>query len=223
MHATPRHSRAFPFGVSLLLAMLTLWLSGCETTRRLSPAATTPEASQAAAARKHQVELTLINPDFSSELTALPTFRLAVQNRGSERLDFGPSHIRVFSGDQPVLSYTRDQLSILIQETIRQEAEAYTGQQAEVFLQADASRVDPSAAMANIEAAKRTNRAGKAASSYEAVQAEAAQLLAPTTIAPEGSLRALLKFQAGSITAGQPLRVLISLDGEIYEFRFNAT
>lgn len=223
MQATPWHSRAFPRGASLFLAVLTLWLSGCETTRRLTPAATTPASSAVGTARRHQVELALINPDFSSELTALPTFRLSIQNRGAERLDFGPSHIRVFSGDQPVLSYTRDQLRILIQEAIRIEAEAYTGQQAEVFLQADASRVDPSAAMANIEAAKRTNRAGKAASSYEALQAEVAQLLGPTTIAPEGSLRALLKLQAGAIVAGQPLRVLISLDGEIYEFRFSAT
>lgn len=224
--ASPPDFRSAPSGCRLFLLLAALLgLTGCETTRSLSlapsPGATALGPDRTVVEHRHRVALELRNDSFSSELANVPTFALTVQNRGDDPLELGPGHVRVFSANRAVPAYTRDAFLAAIDEAARREAEAYTGRQAEVYLQADASRVDPSSALANIEAAKRTNRAGKARARYDALRAEASQLLTPTTVSPDSSLMRLIKLDPATIKDGQPLQVLVSVDGEIYEFTVN--
>ncbi len=213
---------------SVTTAVLLLFLlSGCESVRRLAIApageATRLGPRTLAAEQNHRVEVELRSDTFSADLGELPTFALTVHNHGPTPLEFGPGHVRVMSHGRTIPLYSRDELTAAIELAARREAEAYTGQQAEVFLQADASRVDPSSALANIEAAKRTNRAGKGRTHHNQQLAEAAQLLIPTTVAAGASITRLVKLHSQDIEAKTPLLLRISVDGEVHEFTFTVS
>ncbi|WP_221031826.1 hypothetical protein [Actomonas aquatica] len=218
-HPLPSPRRWLP---ALAGALCLLGLTGCETTQRLAllPSPTTPVQSDASLAmtQRHRVSLALERVDFSNETAALPSLVLRVTNLGEERLSLTPGNVRVFAGDRPIPLLTRDAYIARIHEDARRDAEAYTGQQAEVILAADASRHDPSSALANLAAAKRTNRAGKQKLHEAELLSRAYRVLHQLDVAPDATAEALLVLPATELTAGESMQVRIALDEQIYPF-----
>lgn len=170
--------------------------------------------------KENSVMVELLNPTFSDEIDELPTFEVVLENRGAEAFFFSPRNISVYSGDETVRAYSVEELAARIQGETYREAEEYSGQQAEVFLQAEATRLDPSSAMATIPAAKRTNRAAASRESRQKLLREAGDLLSSVRIPPGKTAGGALKLHAEDIQPGQPLRIVVSLQGESYEFTY---
>ncbi|EDY84258.1 hypothetical protein VDG1235_3889 [Verrucomicrobiia bacterium DG1235] len=171
--------------------------------------------------QSHGVSVELLAPMFSNEVDELPSFVITLENRGSEGIYFLPEHVRVLSGEQAVHKYTPSELSERIQEESQREAEEYSGQQAEVFLQSDAARQDPSMALATISAAKNANRAAAVREAQEKRLRELSNLIVPVHIEPGRAVRGVLKVDANDILPDTPLRVFLTLEGESYEFVFD--
>jgi hypothetical protein len=163
----------------------------------------------------------LLTSVFSNETHQLPTFAVTVANRGTEPVILTRGNLRVFSGDQRVRIYTADQLTTRIDSEAKEKADAYTGRQAEVFLQSDATRVDPSAALANLEAAKRANLAGKNRTGREEQLRALANLLDHVKIAPNASGGGVARLHEPDIQSGKPLKFMVAIDNEIYAFTFD--
>lgn len=216
--------------VSLLGTIaVSLLFVGCESTRQYSIVPAGQAVPQTAdggfvVEKSHRVEVQLLTPLFSTSVKEIPTFRVAFQNRGETAYPFKPSDVAVYSGDHLVRAYLPVELVTRIQEEAARDAEEYTGQQAEVFLgsagMGNSTTSDPSATIAKIEGAKRTNAAAGRHTSQADQIAEVVQLIIPMNVPPGETSSGLVKLHAEEIQPGQPLRVVVTVDGERYEFDF---
>ena len=210
----------------IVLLMLLASLLGCETTKRLkitpsSPGIPSGNTSTLSLEKSHRVTVELLTPTFSRQLDELPAFNISFQNRAAAAIVFSASNVSVLSGQQAVRAYTPNELVDRIWEESKNKADEYTGQQAEVFLQSASTRQDPSSAMAQLSAAKRANRAAEKRKSRPEQIREAASLIVSMQVRPGEIGGGVVKLHAEDILANEPLRVVISIDRETYEFVFS--
>lgn len=184
----------------------------------LSPA--NGDAGAIAVERTHIVQVESLSPHFSGKLGELPALEIAVRNQGASELFLSPDKISVFSAGQPVRLYSYIELSTRIQKELQQESEEYSGRQAEVFLQSDATRQDPSGALAAITSAKRANKAAANRETRQRQIDEIKGMLVSVGVPPGETGGGIVKLRAEDIRPGKPLRVAVQLDGETYEFVF---
>ncbi|MFP4541479.1 MAG: hypothetical protein ACLFR7_07595 [Opitutales bacterium] len=200
-------------------------LGGCATSKTLRPAPGQAEAAgDLVVEHTHRVTVRLLTPSYSRETAELPTFALAVENRGDDPVVLDPAKVRAASGTAPVHLYTPVELIAMVRADANREAEAYSGQQAEVYLSGGASPTagqDNSAAIAKIEGAKRTNTAAAEFNVQRDEQMrEIASLVIPMSIPPGESGGGLLKLRPEDFQRGEPLRLEVDLEGETYTFIF---
>lgn len=219
--------RRFPLlFCAFLLPLLLAFLGGCASGKvyRITPDGDTAAKADRGGFRieqSHLVAVELVTPTFTAELDQLPTFRVRFENRGSEPLSFAPENVRVSSGEATVRHYTASELIARIQAEAERRAEAYTGQQSEVFLQSASTREDPSSAIAQISSAKRTNRAAEGQKAQVEILRELANLLVPSEVAPGEGVEGLVKLYAEDVGAGEALWLVVAVGNETYAFRFD--
>ncbi|MDQ8184018.1 hypothetical protein [Pelagicoccus sp. SDUM812002] len=206
-----------------------LLLTGCESTQlTISPVPTqnSGESSDAFALEKtHRVSVELLTPTFSRKYDELPTFVVVIDNQGEESILFGTNNVKLRSGSQQVPGYTFDEYVKLVYESAHREADEYGARQAEVTLGSQNGHRneminDNSQAVAKISAAKRTNDAAAKQEAANRIGDGAVEMINFHQINPGKSLEGLVKFHGEKIQADEPLTLIVTIAGEVYEFEF---
>lgn len=215
--------------IPLSIIAATAFLTGCTTTElAITPVPTeivgeNPDAFTVE--KTHRVTVELMSEKFSRKFEELPTFAVEVENQGEESVLFGTNNVVLTSGSQPVPAYTFDEYVKLVYEATQREADEYGARQAEVTLgsqigHSGESINDNSQAIAKISAANRTNDAAAIREAASRIGNEGKELINFHQINPGSSLEGLVKFHGEKIQANEPLKLVVTLNGEPYEFEF---
>ena len=210
-------------------------LGGCVSPRTISvPAA---DASRVVDGRGNpvppsrqqvDVKVILVTSKFSNDTDALPTFYLEVRNRGASGVDFSPENVVAFSGGSRVRVYTSSELADRIKREAEAEAAAAAANEASQLKGASMSRQATSRNMMEnpvpwaVTKAQNDARSGmnQIEPAGEQQPADLGQLLQTSSIPPHGTVGGAVVFHAEDIRSGQPLRLLVTVGGEVHEFRF---
>lgn len=218
------------------LALFSALIAGCESVgqqyqlKARSGAAAMGSDGTQTLVKKHKVSVKSLNYVFSSRVVELPTFDVAFENCGEAVVSFSPDCVKVYSGGQLVKPYTAEELVKKINEASEYEAQEYTARQNESFMSGTTSGsgnanaaggMDNSGVMAKIDANKRTNQAGMKRFNREDELSQMAALIIPVNLPPETGSHGLVKLHAEYIDKTLPLRLVVSIDGEDYEFVFD--
>lgn len=185
------------------------------------PGVTTPDDPALQSQDKtHRVRVRLLTPTFSTRTEELPAFDISVTNRGSTPLLFAASNVAVFSGTDPVRVYTAGELVDRIQKDAQQAAHEKSGESAEKILQSSGTRHDPSLAIAMIERDKMVDQSAAARATETEKFAALVKSIIPVSITPDGTGSGVIKLHAEDIAEAKPLRIVVTIAGESYEFIF---
>jgi hypothetical protein len=198
-----------------LLAIGIAALCGCSTTRTLSVSSASPTQpvfengeTVLRSMKRNGVVVNLGTRRFSNHPERLPAFFVGVWNRGTRDLDFSPENITAYSGETRVRVYTYPELA----KRVSEEAE---GESSPAELPMALAGTAPTPLM-------RLNAAAAAAQvSSSRLTMIGGGTLGRRTIGPGRFDYRTAILQAEDIKTGQPLRLLVALDGEIHEFRFD--
>jgi hypothetical protein len=171
--------------------------------------------------KTHRVEVRLLTATYSTRTAELPSFEVSVTNDGPTPLSFSARNVAVFSEAKPVGIYTASELIDRIQKEAEKEAHERSGASAEKILQAPSTRNDPSAAIAMIERDKAIDQSAATRAASTAKFAELVKSIVPVSISPGGTGSGIIKLHAEDIRTGQPLRIVVTIANESYEFLFD--
>lgn len=205
------------------LVTLLVFLAACASNSSLtiSPIASQVYEVGTSSEAGYAVSVEVMDAKVSNFVEELPTILVKVGNYTDDPVYFGPDRVKVKSGGEPVRIYDSVDLALRIQEKIQKEAEEYTGRQAEVILQSGASQADPSAALANLTAAKRTNRTAASRESRQSTIEEVDKLLKSGQVPQYEWVNGLVKLHFEDLVQGAPLTVTVTVGEESYDFVFD--
>ncbi|MBC2605488.1 hypothetical protein H5P27_05480 [Pelagicoccus albus] len=194
----------------------------------ISPSLEDSEASPRTVEKTHRVSAALLSSQFSRKLEELPTFVIEVENHGERSLIFTTSSVKLSSGDQPVEAYSIEEYTAKLAEASHREAEEEGGRQAEAALRTSGSVSTPamqdnSAAMAKITSANMASRASANRKVSQQLNKEITELIDIHQINPGDSKSGKVLFHGENIKANLPLKLVVTLEGEPYEFTFSVT
>lgn len=200
-----------------LLAIGVAALCGCTSTRTLSVSSASAiqpvyENGETVlrSMKRNGVVISLHTRRFSNHLERLPSLLVGVWNRGKSDWDFSPENITAYSGESRVRVYTYPELA---QKIIG----AAEGESSSAELQMALSGTAPTPLM-------RLNATAAATQvSSSQVTMIGGGILRKRTIGPGRFDCGTVKLHAEDIKSGQPLRLLVALDGEVHEFRFDVS
>lgn len=223
--------------ITLLMFLgLGVAVSGCVSTRTISVSGAgasrivdgrgspVPQSQQ-----KVDVKAFLVTPEFSNATDALPTFYLEIRNRGASGVNFGTENITAYSGESRVRVYTYDELANRIQSEAEAEAAEVAASEASQLKGASMSRQTTSRNMMENPVPWAVGKAqndarigtGRIESGGDEQANDPRRMFQRTTVAPSGTVGGTVKLHAEDIRSGQPLRLLVTVGGEVHEFRFN--
>ena len=213
--------------VSVCALILVLGMLGCSTT---SQYVVTPVASEliptpigSGSQRHNTVKVEFVSPGFSGELDSLPTCNVWVENGGESALPFSNDMVTVFSGESPVRLYEAMELAEKIAEAEKEKTNEYNAHQNEVFLGTQSTSSDPSATIARMRAADRTNQFAGKKNTYDAQKKAISMMIMPDFVQPGESASGYIVLHAEDIVPEASLSIIISLDGEDFEFVFKVS
>lgn len=228
-------SNPYPTMIRILptcLASCILFLTGCETTQ-LSifpiPSNTLGDDPEVMVQEKtHRVSVELLSSTFSRKYDELPTFAIFVENLGERSILLTSGGIKLTSGNQEVPAYSLDEYIQLVDEAVKRESEEYSARQAEIALQGNSAQRTPeisdnSRAIAQISSAKMANNAAARRETARIVEGQPAEIISIHQLNSGESKLGLAKFHGEDIQADQPLKLIVRIEGEPYEFDFEVT
>lgn len=208
------------------LALLAAVFPGCASSGPLglasAPGASLPgEPMLQRVEKTHRVQVRLLTPAYSTRLEELPAFDVSVTNLGAAPLSFGAPDVAVFSGTDTVRIYTASELVDRIQKEADQEAREKASASAEKVLQTRSTNTDPSSAIVKIERDKLMELSAASRATTNARFAELVRSIVPVSISPGGTGGGVIKLHAEDLRRDQPLRIVVTLAGETYEFTYS--
>lgn len=201
--------------------------------------------------KRHGVAVALLTPQFANRIGQLPSFRIWVFNRGTKSLDFSPANVSVFSGETPVKIYTYEEMQKRISHEASMmvfaaalngagramqagapsqtysygTANAYSsGGYATGSYSGTSTTWNPAAAaMAQTQINAQTqNQVALIAANRDAQISGASTILRRDTVLPGQTASAEIELHSESIKTGKPLILRVTLDGDSYDFAFEA-
>jgi hypothetical protein len=222
----PHAPRARRPGLGDWLALAALAFAGCVANQRLSivpqrTAAGATDPTLVTTEQRHRVEVRILTPTFSNRTAELPAFNVRVTNRGSTQLSLTAADVAVFSGSTPVRAYSAAELVERVRSESEREAEQRAAEDTTQMLVAASTRQDASMAPMMVKRAQTVNQATASQATTARQMVELANTIIPVTISPGAAGSGVVKLHGEDIAAGRPLRIVVTVESEAYEFVFD--
>jgi len=201
--------------------------------------------------KKHDVMVRLISHAFSSSIHDLPSFLVVLKNRGNSTLEISEANVTGLSGSKPVRVYNPEKLRKKIQTeaailamsaalsgasqsiAASMPQQTYTsgsayaygsgGSYARANYSGVASTYNPAAtnlAISQINA-NTANEVDAIASNRNSALADTSTMLQRNTLFPGQTAGGVVKLYGQDMSRGKPLKLVVTIDGELHEFLFD--
>lgn len=201
--------------------------------------------------KRHEVLVRLVSRRFSSETSDLPSFLVVLTNNGKAPIDFSISNVTAESGGKParVITFEKLQKKIRTQAALLAMSAAMNGASQSIAASMPqqtfhtgsayaygssggytrgsytgvSTTFNPavsSMAVSQINANTATQIRGIAASRNAALQ-DTETMLQRDTVFPGRAAGGVVKLNSSDLQRGKPLRLVVSIDGELHEFYFD--
>lgn len=171
--------------------------------------------------KTHLVRVRLLTASFANRTAELPAFEVRVTNRGAAPLTFSAAAVTAFSGANPVRVYSAAELVARIQRESERTAEQAAAEDTAQLLSASATRQDPSAMPVMVTRTQSLNQASGMQSATAKKVAELANTIISVSISPGDTGSGMVKLHAEDIAPAEPLRMVVTIGHELYEFVFD--
>jgi hypothetical protein len=219
-------NRPRSIGLRGVLTAAVVAIAGCASVPRFSIAPRLPALAAADPAvltleKAHLVCVRLLTPSIENTNAEFPAFDVSVTNRGAAPLTFSAANVTVFSGPNPVRVYSAAELMDRIQNESERSADEAAAENTARLLTASATRQDPTATPLMVTRTQSLNDASGARSAAARKVAELANTIISVSIFPGGTGSGVVKLHAEDIVPAEPLRLVVTIDHEPYEFVFD--